>query len=66
MQKLCTLVEIDGRFMKCFSLNMNKKQNRKIPPELLAARKANRELERLLLGDGIHARKRVKKNQEGL
>ena len=34
-----------------------------MPLEILAARKANRELERLLLGDGFHARTRVKKSK---
>lgn len=37
---------------------------KKSPPELLAARKANRELERLLLGDGFHARTRIKKSKK--
>lgn len=32
--------------------------------ELLAARKANREMERLLLGDGFHARTRIKKSKK--
>ncbi len=41
-----------------------KKKRLKIPLELLAARKANREIERLLFGDGFHARTRVKKNKK--
>lgn len=32
--------------------------------ELLAARKANREMERLMLGDGFHARTRIKKSKK--
>ncbi|MBP5548632.1 MAG: hypothetical protein J6X58_07075 [Bacteroidales bacterium] len=41
-----------------------RKRKKKIPPELLAARKANREMERLLLGDGFHAHTRIKKNKK--
>lgn len=40
-----------------------RKRNKKIPPELLAARKANREIEQLLLGNGFHARTRIKKSK---
>lgn len=36
-----------------------KKKRSKIPIELLAARKANRELEQLLYGDGFHARTKI-------
>ena len=35
-----------------------------IPLELLAARKANREIEQLLLGDGFHARTRIKQSKK--
>ena len=41
-----------------------RKRNKKVPMELLAARKANREMERLLLGDGFHARTRIKKSKK--
>ena len=41
-----------------------RKRNKKIPPELLAARKANREIERMLLGDGFHAHSRIKKSKK--
>ena len=41
-----------------------KKKRSKIPPELLAERKANREVERLLLGDGFHARTRIEKSKK--
>ena len=41
-----------------------KKRRSKILPELLAARKANREVDRLLLGDGFHARTRIKKSKK--
>lgn len=37
---------------------------KKIPHELLAARRANREIERLLHGDGFHARTRIKKSKK--
>ena len=43
---------------------MGRKKKRKIPPQLLAARKANREIERELLGDGFHARTRAVKNRK--
>ena len=44
---------------------MKKKRGKKtIPPELLAARIANRELERDTLGDGFHARTRAKRNRK--
>lgn len=42
----------------------NSKRNKKIPLELLAARRANREIERLLQGDGFHARTRIKKSKK--
>ena len=41
-----------------------RKRNKKVPLEILAARKANREIEKLLLGDGFHARTRVKKSKK--
>lgn len=41
-----------------------RKRNKKVPMELLAARKANREMERLMLGDGFHARTRIKKSKK--
>jgi len=37
---------------------------KKVPLELLAARRANREIERLLHGDGFHARTRIKKSKK--
>ena len=40
----------------------NKKK--RIPLELRAARMANREIERLLLGDGFHSRTRIKKSKK--
>ena len=40
------------------------KRKMKIPLEILAARKANREAERLLLGDGFHARTKIKKSKK--
>ena len=36
----------------------------KIPPELLAARIANRQLERENLGDGFHSRTRAKRSRK--
>lgn len=39
-------------------------RNRNIPLEILATRKANREIERLLHGDGFHARTRIKKSKK--
>lgn len=39
-------------------------RNKKIPLELLSARRANREIERLLHGDGFHARTRIKKSKK--
>ncbi len=39
-------------------------RNRSIPLEILAARKANREIECLLLGDGFHARTKIKKSKK--
>ncbi len=41
-----------------------KTQKKKIPLEILAARRANREIERLLLGDGFHARTRVRRSKK--
>lgn len=38
-------------------------RRKKVPIEILAARKANREIERILLGDGFHARTRIKKSK---
>lgn len=38
-------------------------RRKKVPIEILAARKANREIEQLLLGDGFHARTRIKKSK---
>ncbi len=43
---------------------MKKKRKKKIPPELLAARIANRLLERELLGDGFHSRTRTRRNRK--
>ena len=43
---------------------MKHKRNKKVPLEMLAARKANREIERLLHGDGFHARTRIKKSKK--
>ena len=43
---------------------MKKKRKKKMPPELLAARIANRELERELLGDGFHSRTRTRCNRK--
>ena len=40
----------------------NKKKH--VPLELLAARRANREIERLLYGDGFNARTRIKKSKK--
>jgi len=40
------------------------KRNRKVPLEILAARKANREIERILHGDGFHARTKIKKSKK--
>lgn len=40
------------------------KDGNKIHLEILAVRKANREIERLLHGDGFHARTRIKKNKK--
>ena len=41
-----------------------RKRNKKLPPEIIAARKANREIEKMLLGDGFHARTRIKKSKK--
>ncbi|MCR4811665.1 MAG: hypothetical protein K5867_03600 [Bacteroidales bacterium] len=43
---------------------MKRKKITKIPLEILAARKVNREIERLLHGDGFHARTRIKKSKK--
>lgn len=43
---------------------MKRKRGLKITPELLAVRKANREIERLLHGDGFHARTKIKKSNK--
>ena len=40
------------------------KRNRKVPLEILAARKANREIELLLFGDGFHAHTKIKKSKK--
>lgn len=40
------------------------KRKKNLPLELLAARRANREIERLLQGDGFHARTRIKKSKK--
>ena len=42
----------------------SRKHNNKVPLELLAARRANREIECLLLGDGFHAHTKIKKNKK--
>ena len=42
----------------------NHKKNRKVPLALIAVRKGNREAERELLGDGFHARTRVRKSKK--
>lgn len=41
-----------------------KRQRKKIPPELLAARIVNRQLERETLGDGFHSRTRAKRSRK--
>lgn len=41
-----------------------KTQKKKIPLEILAARRANREIERLLHGEGFHARTKIKKSKK--
>lgn len=41
-----------------------KTQKKKIPLELIAARRANRETERILHGDGFHARTKIKKSKK--
>ena len=38
-------------------------RRRKVPIEILAACKANREIEQLLLGNGFHVRTRIKKSK---
>lgn len=40
------------------------KRNKKVPIELLAARKANREIEYFLYGAGFHSRTKIKKSQK--
>ena len=40
------------------------KKNKKVPLEILAARRANREIERMLQGDGFHVRTRIKKSKK--
>lgn len=40
------------------------KRKKNLPLELLAARRANREIERLLHGDGFHARTKIKKSKK--
>ena len=40
------------------------KKKRTIPLELLAVRKANREIEHLLFGVGFHARTQIKKSKK--
>lgn len=40
------------------------KRNKKVPLEILAARRANRDIEQLLLGDGFHARARIMKSKK--
>ena len=40
------------------------KRGKKVPLEILAARKANREIERLLFGDGFHVRTKIKKSKK--
>jgi len=41
-----------------------KKKRKRIPDQLLAARKGNREAERELLGDGFHSRTRVRRSKK--
>ena len=43
---------------------MNRRYKKRIPIDLLAVRKANREIERLLYGDGFHARTKIKKSKK--
>jgi hypothetical protein len=40
------------------------KRKKNLPLELLAARRANREIERILHGDGFHARTKIKKSKK--
>lgn len=42
----------------------SRKRNRKVPVEILAVRRANREVERMLLGEGFHTRTRIKKSKK--
>lgn len=44
-------------------MKANKKRT-KVPIEILAARKANREIEQLLFGDGFHARTRIMRSRK--
>ena len=41
-----------------------RKKTRKVPLELLAARKANREIEQILLGDGFHTHTHIKRSKK--
>ena len=43
---------------------MKLKRKHKVPIQLLAVRKANREIEQLMLGNGFHARTRIKKSKK--
>lgn len=45
-------------------LMKSRKRNRKVPVEILAVRRANREVERMLLGEGFHTRTRIKKSKK--
>lgn len=40
------------------------KRKKKVPIEIIAIRKANREIERLLHGDGFHARTKIMKSKK--
>ena len=40
------------------------KRKKNLSLEILATRRANREIERLLLGDGFHSRTRIKKSKK--
>ncbi|MBQ3787296.1 MAG: hypothetical protein II849_00645 [Bacteroidales bacterium] len=40
------------------------KHKKNLPLEILATRRANRELERLLFGNGFHARTRIKNSKK--
>lgn len=41
-----------------------RKKKSKVPIELIAVRRADREIDRMLHGDGFHARTRVKKSKK--